>query len=185
MKALVALLLLMGYASLSLADNDKGLYLGAGVGYFTLKSKEIAPTAPTDIEFDGDDVSFKVFAGWRFTSWLAAEVDYIDLGQPGQDFAGTRVEARIDGVAPYIKGTLPLGPLEVYAKAGYMFYDLKIEANGQQASSRSDNQDDVIAAIGLGLTLLGHLNATLEYEYIDITQASRSDAVWLTGAWRF
>ncbi|HEU4624303.1 MAG TPA: outer membrane beta-barrel protein [Steroidobacteraceae bacterium] len=185
MKALVALLLLMGCASVSLADNDKGLYLGAGIGYFSLKSKQIAPAAPTSIQFDGNDTSFKAFAGWRFNKLLAVELDYIDLGKPGQDFVGTHVEARINGAAPYLKGTLPLGPLELYAKAGYMFYDLKIEASGQEVSSRSKNQDDVIAAVGLGLTLLGHLNATLEYEYIDISQASRSDAVWLTGAWRF
>lgn len=186
MKALTAFILLFGCASCALADNDKGLYLGAGVGYFRLKAENIQGPQPITGEFDAEDVSFKAFAGWRFNPYLAVELDYIDFGRPNEDVSGVEVNASIDGVAPYLMGTLPLGPLELFAKAGYLFYDLKVEVAGQKVSSVSGDKDDLIYAAGLGITIFGHLNARLEYEAVDVSGAVRhADALWLSGAWRF
>jgi hypothetical protein len=99
---------------------------------------------------------------------------------------GVNVEAHLYGGAPYLVGTLPLGPLELFAKVGYLFYDLKVEAAGQKVHSVSGNQDDLIYAAGLGITLFGRINAQLEYELVDVSGAvNHADAVWLSGAWRF
>jgi hypothetical protein len=185
-KALIAFVLLLGFAATALADNDKGLYVGAGVGYFRLKAESVQGPQPITGEFDSDDVSFKAFAGWRFNQYLAAELDYIDFGKPNEDVSGVEVNASINGVAPYLVGTLPLGPLELFAKAGYLFYDLRVEVADQKVSSVSGDQDDLIYGAGLGITLFGRLNARLEYETIDVSGAVRhADAVWLSGAWRF
>jgi hypothetical protein len=186
MKALLACILLLGFASTALADNDQGLYLGAGVGYFRLKAEQIPGAQPITGEFDSEDVSFKAFAGWRFNRYLAAELDYIDFGKPNEDVSGVEVNASINGVAPYLVGTLPLGPLELFAKVGYLFYDLKIEVADQEVSSLSGDQDDLLYAAGLGITLFGRVNAALEYETVDVSGAVRdADALWLSGAWRF
>jgi hypothetical protein len=97
----------------------------------------------------------------------------------------TNVEARINGFAPYLTGTLPLGPIEFFAKAGYLFYDLTVKAGGQKIETASGSHDNLIGGAGLGITLFGHVHADIEYEHLDAAQASRSDAVWLTGSWRF
>jgi hypothetical protein len=186
MKRLIACALLLGFASCALADNDRGLYIGAGVGYFRLKADAIEGPQPITGEFDDEDVSFKAFAGWRFNKYLGAELAYIDFGRPEQEIGDVRVNAKINGGAPYLVGTLPLGPLELFAKVGYLFYDLKVEAAGQKVNAVSDNKDDLLYAAGIGITLFGRINAQIEYEMLDVSGAvNHADALWLSGAWRF
>jgi OOP family OmpA-OmpF porin len=186
MKWLATLVILLVFAAPAFADNERGLYAGAGVGAFFLKADTVEDITGIVSEFDSDDTSFKVFAGWRFAPYFAMEAAYIDFGGPDDDPGGVNIKAEIDGVAPYLIATLPLGPLELYARAGYMFYDLNVEVNGQEAGSVSGSDEDLIYGAGLGITLFGRINASLEYEKLDLSgPVDDADAVWLTGAWRF
>lgn len=186
MKTLIAFLLLCGWASVTFADNDRGLYAGAGVGVFNIKADNITDLQALASDFDSDDTSFKVFGGWRFNRYIAAELDYNDFGKPDDELNGIPVSAEVYGFAPMLVGTLPLGPLELFAKVGYLFYDLKVEAGGQKISSVSGNDENLIYGAGLGITLFGHLNARLAYERIDVSDVvDDADAVWVTGEWRF
>jgi OOP family OmpA-OmpF porin len=186
MKTLTALVLLFFAATTSFAaDNESGLYLGAGVGQFNVEIDDVTDVANAVDNLDSDDTSFKIFGGWRFNNWLSAELAYIDFGGPDDDVAGNNLEAEIDGFAPYIIGTLPLGPIEVFAKAGYLFYDLNVKVNGDRVGSKSGSDEDFVYGAGLGITLFERLNARLEYEIIDVSELDTSDALWLTGSWRF
>jgi len=46
-------------------------------------------------------------------------------------------------------------------------------------------RSDFLYGAGVGMTLFDHLNARVEYERISIKNATNSEAMWLTGAWRF
>src|SRR5262245_15079125 len=116
MKTLIAFVLLLSVATVSFADNEQGLYLGAGVGVFNVKVDNVSDITTIAQEFDSDDTSFKVFGGWRFGKYIAAELAYVDFGGPDDTVGGANVKAEINGVAPYVIGTLPLGFLEVFAK---------------------------------------------------------------------
>jgi len=185
MKTLIALALFLCAATTSFADNEKGLYAGAGVGQFNVEVDDISDVANVVGNLDGDDTSFKVFGGWRFSNYFAVELAYIDFGGPDDEVSGVNLEAEIDGFAPYVIGTLPLGPIEVFAKAGYLFYDLNVKVNGDRIGSRSGSDEDFVYGAGLGITLFERLNARLEYEIVDVSELDTSDAIWLTGAWRF
>src|SRR5262249_35860093 len=100
--------------------------------------------------------------------------------------SGFNVETGIDGFAPNLVGTLPLGPLELYAKVGYFFYDLNVKVNGNKVASASGSDEDVLFGGGIGITLFQHINARLEYERVALSGAvNDADSVWITGAWRF
>jgi OOP family OmpA-OmpF porin len=190
MKTFITLAALMLSGSAAFAQDegakDHGLYLGAGVGQFSLKAGNIDEAGPVDTEFSEEDTSFKAFGGFRFGKFIAAELDYIDFGKPHENLGGVDVEAKIHGFAPYLVGILPIGEaFDVYAKAGYMFYDLNVDVGGEKVSSVSGNSEDFIGAVGFGVNLFEHLNVSMEYEYVDVSQASRAEAAWLTGAWRF
>ena len=165
------------------ADNERGLYLGAGVGLFNIEVDDVRDVASTVEGFDADDTVYKVFAGWRFAPFIAVELDYLDLGAPEDRIQDINVEAEISGVAPYLIGTLPLGPLELFAKVGYYFYD--IEINAENLGSLDDSNEDLVYGAGLGITLFEHLHARLEYEIIDVSEVDDANAAWLSGAWRF
>src|ERR1700754_3051390 len=108
------------------ADNDRGFYAGAGVGVFNIEVDDVDTTDELRERFDSDDTVFKVFAGYRFNPFIGVELDYIDLGNPEDTIENVKVKAEINGVAPYLIGTLPLGPIEGFVRVGYYFYDVEI-----------------------------------------------------------
>ena len=165
----------------SAAENDKGFYVGAGVGQFNLKVNNFNDIEDAVQNFDENDTSWKVFGGYRFNPYLAVELDYIDFGKPGTNGASVG----INGVAPYLVGTLPLGIFELFAQVGYYFYDVNVDAASNRISNFDGSQDDFVYAAGFGVLLFDHLDARLAYEVVDISEVKDSNAVWVTGAWRF
>lgn len=67
-------------AGTAIAEEDRGFYLGAGVGQFNLEIDDFEGL--TTDTFDADDTSLKIFGGWRFNPYIAAELAYIDFGAP-------------------------------------------------------------------------------------------------------
>src|ERR1700722_12512958 len=64
----------------ALADNAAGFYLGAGVGYSTVRSDDPAYGYPG--YFNDHETAWKVMAGVRPIPFVGAEAEYIDFGQP-------------------------------------------------------------------------------------------------------
>lgn len=180
--AFAAALLACGMTA-AYADNESGLYLGVGAGQFNVEVDDVDTTDELDEAFDGDDTVYKVFAGWRFNPFIGVELDYIDLGGPEDTIEDVRVKAEINGFAPYLIGTLPLGPIEGFVRVGYYFYD--VEINGEDLGSVDDSGEDLVYGVGVGLTFFEHIHARLEYEIIDVSEVDDANAIWLSGAWRF
>lgn len=165
------------------AETESGFYLGAGAGRFNVEIDDVEDVTDTVGSFDADDTTFKAFAGWRFSPYIAVELDYLDLGNPEDTIDDQRVNADINGFAPYLVGTLPVGPVELFAKAGYLFYDVKVDV--EDLDVVDDSNEDFVYGGGIGLTLFEHLHTRLEYEVIDIGEFDDANALWLSAAWRF
>jgi hypothetical protein len=173
--------------------NTGGPYLGVGWGQFNVDVDNLSDAGSTANNIiNSDDNAWKAFAGWRFSPYIGVEVAYIDLGNPGDRFEGSGSNGNysldISGFSPALVGTLPLGPVELFAKVGYYFYDvdlrLDLDAPGPDVDS-SSSRDDFIYGGGVGLTFAEHLHVRAEYEKVDLKNASNSDALWLSAAWRF
>jgi len=178
MKSWLAILVLAGFSTAALADNEGGLYVGAGVGQFNIEIDTVGAD-----DFEGDDTTLKVFAGWRFNPHFAIELDYIDLGETSDTIAGINYKSEVNGFAPYVIGTLPLGPIEVFGKLGYYFYNANFSSPA--GDILDDSAEDLVYGVGVGLTIFEHLHARLEYEIIDVEDTEDANAIWLSGAWRF
>jgi hypothetical protein len=179
----LALTLLAAPAAFAQDDNPNGFYLGIGVGQFNIEIDDVDDATSTVESFDDDDTAMKAFMGYRFVPMFALEVDYLDLGETTGDIGGGNITAKVDGIAPFAVLTLPAGPVELSAKAGYLFYDVQIDLDNTTFADESD--EDLIYGAAVGLTVLDHLNLRLEYEVIDISDVDDSNAMWLSGSWRF
>ncbi len=108
---------LMLSALLGAAHADPlGLYAGAGAGQATLKEDNYGVNAhPT---------GWKVFVGWRPTSYFGTELDYLDLGShTGSSATFNHVynlKSTAHAPALFMVGYLPLPVplLDIYGKAG-------------------------------------------------------------------
>jgi OOP family OmpA-OmpF porin len=176
------------------ADNPSGPYIGGGYGRFDLHVHnfgDIGQAADTIV--DSNDNAWKVFGGWRLNPYFALEGAYIDLGTPGDRFTATgssgTYKVHATGFAPSVIGAVPLGPVEIFAKAGYYYYNVKLTVNVQSLSGASvessHSRSDFLYGAGAGLTFMDHLHVRAEYERINMANYSNSDALWLTAAWRF
>ena len=193
-KFLISTLLLGAAAGPALADNPSGPYVGGGFGQFNLHIQNLDDVGQgISTIAHSDSNAWKIFAGWRFMPYLAVEGAYIDLGKPGSGYTSSgsdgRYKVHIDGFAPAVVGTLPLGPVELFAKAGYYYYNVKLDVNVNSLSTlgveSSHSRSDFMYGGGVGVTFVEHLNIRAEYEQIDLTNYRSSDALWLTAAWRF
>lgn len=165
----------------ALADENSGLYLGAGVGDFSTEFDDIDDV---DIDFDEDSDATKFFGGWRFNRWVAVQVDYTDFGDSEGTVDLLNIETETTGLTPSIVGTLPLlGPVELFAKAGMIFYNLEVTAGGDELIDESG--EDVMYGAGIGVTILERLALRAEYEVIEIDEIDDAEAIWITASWRF
>jgi hypothetical protein len=172
-------------------ENDEGFYIGGGVGQFNVQIDDIDQTDEAIQRLDDDDSAWKAFVGWRMNPYFALELAYIDFGGPSDRFEanGTSGDYSVDlsGFAPYVIGTIPLGPVELFGKVGYYFYDVDASVdldNGPDLDS-SSSENDLLYGFGVGMTFFERLNARLEYEKIDSSFVDDADAIWFSGQWRF
>lgn len=147
--ALAGPALLTGTGALA-ADN--GFYLGAGVGQANVDVDALG--------VDGDDTGFKVIAGFRPLDFFAVELNYIDFGTV--EDGPVKVDA--DAIAAFAVGFLPVGPVDLYAKAGLADSD----ASARVGNLR-DSTDGTDFAYGVGVQFrFLSLSARLEYEKFDL-----------------
>jgi Outer membrane protein beta-barrel domain len=133
---------------------DNGFYLGAGVGQANVD----VDLGPVDV--DGDDTGFKAIVGFRPLDFFAVELNYIDFGSI--EDAGVEVDA--DAIAAFAVGFLPVGPVDLYAKAGLADSDASI---GNALARDDAGGTDFAYGVGVQLRFLS-LSARLEYEEFDL-----------------
>jgi hypothetical protein len=188
-----ALLALAANPAWAQVDNPQGPYVGIGIGDFSSAVDRIDGLDSVDdvgLELDADEDAKKVFAGWRFNRFVAAQIDYIEFGesQGARNTLGVGLGSDTKGFAPSIVGTLPAGPVELFARAGVIFYDIDVTTNGLGAvpSPLIDSSgEDLVLGAGIGFDVLERFNVRAEYEQIDIDELDDADAIWLTAAWKF
>ena len=188
-----AVLLALGGPALAQEDGDRagdnlqGFYLGGGVGDFSAAVDEIDAIDDIDdagIDFSDGDNAMKVFAGYAFNRFFAVQADYVDFGESSGAVAPSLTgTSDVQGLAPSIVGTLPIGPVELFARVGYMFYEVDLNLTGGRLIEESG--EDLVYAAGIGIDVLDRLNLRLEYEEIDIAELDEADAVWLNVALKF
>jgi len=168
-------------------DNPEGFYLGGGIGDFSSSVDEINSLDSIDdagIDFSDGDNAMKVFGGWNFNRYFAVQADYVDFGESsGAVTPSVSGTSDVQGIAPSIVGTIPIGPVELFGRLGMMFYEVDLNLTGGRLVDESG--EDLVWGAGIGIDVLDRLNLRLEYEEIDIEQFDESDALWLTAAWKF
>lgn len=185
-KTAGAALLLASSAALAQEDEHQGFYIGGGLGDFSSGVEEISDVDDADLDFDTDDNATRLYGGWRFNRFFAVQADRYDFGRSSAASGALSVSTDTKGFAPSVVGTLPLGPVELFARAGVVFYDLKLNVDDVNNDIALDESgEDLVYSAGIGFTIFDHLNLKAEYEAIEISELDDADAVWISANWRF
>jgi len=163
-------------------DHDSGFYLGAALGDFSANYHRGNDVRDTHLSFNRNDAS-RILAGWRFTPYVAVQLDYSDFGRSTAAASELGLTTTSDAWTPSVIGILPLGPVELFGKIGESFYNVTANNNTGRLVNSSGN--DPVYGVGVGVTVIKRLNLSVEYERIKMNQYANADAVWLNAAWRF
>lgn len=157
-RALTISVLLSMFAS-PLTHAETGLYIGGSLGNSQVGYKD----PEDDLDFDGDDTGYKLFAGFQFTI-LAVEGGYVDFGK----IEDSDYSTELSGFDVFGKLSLGLGPVEVFGKVGGFVWESDFEAASQTFSGKGSD-DGIDPAVGIGAAFnLGSLGIRAEYEYFDV-----------------
>jgi len=185
----------------ALADNPAGFYLGAGVGYSTIRSDDSAYGLPG--YYNDHQTAWKVMAGVRPIPYVGAEFEYIDFGQPSNDngyynTAYYGLDSHPRAASLFAVGYLPL-PIpffDVYGKAGVARLETDVTTTvtpncaqvstcSQQAYSYRHDETDNKFAYGVGVqSKFWGVTFRAEYERIS-SSFGDPDALTVGAAWTF
>jgi OOP family OmpA-OmpF porin len=156
-KELLAAIAAFAACSPALAQ-DTGFYVGAAAGQASYR--EVCRDFDTLVGVQGafgcssqQDTAGKVFAGWRFLRYLAAELSYIDYGEAKAQGAigGAAVTATSSVKAAGISalGLLPLGErFSVFGRLGLLQSKTRTQSAG--AVIAANNHDETELHVGIG-----------------------------------
>jgi OmpA-OmpF porin, OOP family len=165
---LAALALGLGSTSAIAADQSEW-YAGFGVGYtsfdvddgdFDAVIKEATGLTATNTSHDDNDIGYKIFGGYRFHPYIAAEIGYVQLGTVSFDstVAGGHVSADLKsyGLTLAAVGILPVNDrFEAFGKLGGYWNRSKAEADytlGGVTAGASDATTNMDLFLGIGAT---------------------------------
>jgi hypothetical protein len=163
-------------------DHDSGLYLGAALGDFSADLHRPGDVTDTHLSFNRNDTE-RIFAGWRFNQYLSTQLDWSDYGRSTASRNELGLSAKSDALTPSVVGTLPVGPVELFAKVGEAFYN--VTANDNTGRVVDSSGHDPVYGVGIGFTIIKRLNLSAEYERIKMNSFDNADAVWVNASWRF
>jgi OOP family OmpA-OmpF porin len=153
MKRILGVAVVMAVALVMFSPSAQAeFYLGASAMQTNLKVEDAS------IEFNEDDLGWKVFGGYNFIKYFGLELGYYDMGKPSSD----QGEVKLKGAALAARGILPLGKhFEFSARLGYMAWDASV--------SGDEGEDGADLTYGLGAAVIigSHAEIRLEYEIVD------------------
>jgi outer membrane immunogenic protein len=179
--ALLVAALVAGPAATAYADS--GFYIGGSVGRSLLEA-DISDSDAGSLDFDDGDTAWKGFVGFNIDAFvidLAIEGGYVDFGQPTDRLAGTDVEIDLTGWDVFGLAGVELGPVGVFAKAGFIDWSADASLNGARVAS--DSGTDPAYGIGVRFSLFS-TEVRGEYEYFDLDGTDAS-LLSLGVAWTF
>lgn len=147
---------------------DTGLYVGGG--YVRAQVNNVFGT--TGYGFKVDDNAWKAIVGFRPIPPFAVEANYVNLGHQS--------DALLGGYNPYGHATtrafdifgvglLPLGPVDLFAKAGGARWTLSGDTQGPNSSLFELNRSGTSFVWGAGIQAhWGPLGGRLEYEHFQM-----------------
>jgi len=152
-----AALLILGLGSSGALAQ--GFYAGAGIGN-TFYSSEYKDAIEQIKKIDENSLGWKIFGGFRAEKFIGIEGGYRNFGKVSSTISGSPFESSMTGWDVEALGRLEILIVDIFAKAGVMFWSNSVTILGQ---SRDESGTDFFWGLGAGVHL-GPFGGRLEWE---------------------
>ncbi len=143
---------------------EAGFYAGAGGGFTTVDlCDDLRAVGATNC--DDEDVGFKIFGGFKFNQYVAAEVGYADLGEVTASALGISATAEVDGFQVAAVGSYPIEQFSLLGKVGIYAWDGEISTT---VGNFDDDGTDIMFGLGGAFRFTPEISVRGEWERFDI-----------------
>jgi len=207
-----SLLPVSGFGQVTSVAPTKGWYFGGGVAATNVFANQDYGLSASS-ERGSSDSGFVINGGYRFNRFLAAEIGYLDGGEP--TFQTVIVDSSVpslitsvdlmqktDAFEATLVGILPFFKIwEIYIKGGAAFWDASSQQvftpiTGGSTTTRQVDKDgvDFLLGVGFGVTVWKKLHLRFEYQAfrtddellaLNDEREARFDAFSAEVHWRF
>jgi opacity protein-like surface antigen len=173
---------LAGFSQPVPGEPIKGWYLGGGVAATNVFATEDSGFFGSS-ERGSSDTGFVINSGYRFNRFLAAEIGYLDGGEPSFQtviidpnaasfITHVDVIQETEAFEATVVGLLPFFSIwEIYIKGGAVFWDASSQqmftpdTGGPTTTGQADKDGvDFLLGVGLGVTVWKKLHLRFEYQ---------------------
>ena len=161
---LLTSLFLVGFSGVK---AQKGFYFGGNVGPSFI-NKKITEIDRDDLNFEGKDLAYKLYAGYKVPGFLAFEGGYRNLGSVSEDLT----EYNNYGWDISTKGNISLGPLQVFGKVGAYFNNIHVAFQDPLHPDLNKSNTKFMFGFGAGLNIQ-RLGLRAEWESLDFSKDSK------------
>lgn len=143
--------------------QDGNAYVGARLGWAAYS--DACNSNAQDCT--NDTLGYGVYGGYQFNSWFALEGGVTSYGSPDARYSTGRISADVWGSEMTVKFSYPLAERwDVFSRLGASYQDIdKDLPNGM--SSKSGNDWNTLATLGVSYRLSQHWSLRGEYQFID------------------
>jgi hypothetical protein len=159
--------LLVGFMWFSEVKAQEGFYVGGNIGPSFI-NKKIMDIDRDDLNLEGKDLAYKLYAGYKLPGFLAFEGGYRNLGSVVEDMT----EYNNHGWDLSAKGDISLGPLQVFGKIGAYFNNINVTFENPIHPDINKNNTKFMFGFGAGLNIQ-RLGLRAEWESLDFSKDSK------------
>jgi len=168
MRVLKILVFASVFFAATVFADPRGIYLGVGVGQSFIKA-DVKDIQNNDLKLDDNDFAYKFIAGVRMTDIFAIEGGYKYLGNVKNKVDEYSFESKISGYDLCAVGNLYLGIIDVFGKAGVLWWDQENHLNDTKSTDSNNN-----FMWGFGATVrLNTLGIRAEWERFELPDYDR------------
>lgn len=195
-------LALLVFASAAQAQNDRGFYVGAGIGSTTFETRQLtASLPPLTVKVKDSSTSVRVFGGYRVARWFAIEAGTASFGELKDGVLDTSndfqtYEASYGGYDVSVIANAPLadGSFDLFARIGVArssydsyIYDSVDPSFGQDNRSKITQRSALYGFGGqINVGADKNMGIRLEYNMYDVNLlAETQKSVMLSFVHRF
>ena len=156
--------------------RQTGVYFGGALGQSYVQT-EISDIENNDLKLDENGFAFKVLAGVKMGPILALEGSYRSFGTVKSKVADINYESNITAYDLCALGRLDFRLFEIFAKAGYTFWD---QTNTASALDFETSTSDANFSWGVGAAVkLGSMAVRAEWERFELQSFDRLSTLTL------
>jgi len=157
---IIGTLVIVGLATSNTAAA--GAYVGAGIGN-TFFSSDYKDALDQVKNIDENSTSWKLFGGFRGPRFIGVEGGYRSFGKVESSISNQAFKSKTDGWDIEALGRLEIAIIDIFAKAGVMFWSTEVTVLG---NTSDDSGTDFFWGLGAGVHL-GPIGARLEWESVE------------------